>query len=314
MKDFIELTTSTETTSWIPIDSYADLILEGVVCYGQLSGVITAINHDFTGCQGKIIQVRSVPARTGQDLGDVVGITDCFSATSSTLATHSITLGVLGDYDLMGEFTLFQTCGNMKAAILNEMSKGIAKLLDTKILTACLTGHGVPSVSQSLTSALYCFKGFPNWEVKPGGHASAIWGNACDIYDKIMHSVGSMRNAAYNPDYLIINPNVAAFLKINYDNHMLDALIDYDKATGVLTRVGGLKVIECCNFPACQTTSGATMAMIIDSSRAVGEAWGKRPTYTEVYEPECLYYKEVISCFWGTSSLDPLAICHIRNP
>jgi hypothetical protein len=314
MKDLIELTTTTETTSWIPVDSYADLILEGAVAYGQLSGVITAVNHDFTGCQGKIIQVRSVNKRTAQDLGAVTGKTDCLSATSQTVTTYSITLKVLGDYDEVGETALFQTCGDLKAQILNEMAKGIAEKQDQDIITELLTAGGVPSVSFSLASAMKCFTNYPNWVTRASGHASAIWGAANNLYDGIVHSVGSMRNNAYEPDYLILNPNVAAFLKINYDNRMLDAMIDYDKATGKLTRVAGLKVIETPHAETCKVTSAATMAIVIDSSRAVGEAWGKRPQYTEVYEPECLYFKEVISLFWAAGRLDPLAIGHIRNP
>jgi len=320
MKSMIELTTSTEETSWIPVDSYLDLILEAAVCYGQLSGVITAVNHDFTGCQGKIVQVRSVPARTAQALGDTsTSIANCLSATSSTLTTYSITLSTYGDYDTMTGFGLFQSCGNVKAAILNEMAKGLAKKRDIDIYAAIgSTSLGAPGFSQSMASALKCFGGFfPKWYRQSSGSVgvmgSAIGENAINLYDAIVHSVGSMRNAAYNPDTLIINPNIAAFLKINFDNHILDALIKFDSGTGKLTHVAGLDVIECCNAHACHATSAATVAVIIDSSRAVGEAWGMRPKYTETYESECDYYKEVLLMYWGTAHLDKSAICHIVN-
>ena len=312
MKEIVELTTETETTTWIPADSYANLILEAAVCYGQLSGVITCVDHDFSACQGKIIQVRSVPARTAQALTGI-GITDCLSATSSTLTTYSITLAKYGDYDTLPGFSIFQTCGPLKQALLNEMAKGLAKTRDTTIITA-MTTWGIPSVSKSLTSALRCFQGYPDWRTHSSTQATAIWGNAIDLYDQIIHSVGSMRNAAYNPDYLIINPNVAAFLKINYDNKILDNLVTYNKDDGTLSKIGGLNVIECCNMTACLATSGATIALVIDSSRAVGEAWGMKPKYTEVYEPECDYYKEVLMMYWGAAHLDKHAICHIRNP
>lgn len=313
MRDLIELTTETETTTWIPADSYADLILEASVCYGQLSGVITAVEHDFGACEGKIIQVRSVPARTAQALTGV-GITDCLSATSSTLATYSITLGKYGDYDTLPGFSIFQTCGPLKQALLNEMAKGLAKKRDQTVLAAMLT-FGVPSVSKSLASALQCFGSSPKWAVKQT--ATAIWGRAVDLYDKICYSVGSMRARAYNPDTLIINPNVASFLKTNYNQYNIGTpnsggiTINDDH---VLEKCAGLNVIECCNMSACTNLSGATVAMVIDSSRAVGEGWGMRPKYSEVYEPECDYYKEVVMMYWGTHKLDPLAICHIKNP
>ena len=120
MRSFEQLTTETETTSWIPVDSYADLILEASVAYGHLSGVITAVNHDMGACEGKIIQIRSVPARTAQALTGV-GPGDCLSNASTTPTTHSITVGKYGDYDTMDGFSLFQTCGPIKEAIVREM-------------------------------------------------------------------------------------------------------------------------------------------------------------------------------------------------
>ena len=313
MKDLIQLTTETETTTWIPADSYADLIFEANVCYGQLSGVITCVDHDFGACEGKIIQVRSVPARTAQTLSGI-GITDCLSATSSTLTTYSITLSKYGDYDTLPGFSIFQTCGPLKQALLNEMGKGLAKKRDQDILTAMLA-FGVPCASSSLASALQCFGNAPKWAVSQT--ATAIWGRAVDLYDKICYSVGSMRNDSYSPDTLIINPNVAAFLKTNYNQYNIGApapggiVIDENHR---LSKCAGLNVIECCNMSACTGLSGATVAMVVDTSRAVGEGWGMRPKYSEVYEPECDYYKEVVMMYWGCNELDRKAIHHIRNP
>ena len=128
MRSFEQLTTETETTSWIPADAYADLILEASVAYGDLSGVITAINHDMQACEGKIIQVRSVPARTAQALTGV-GITDCLSSTSTTPTTYSITVGKYGDYDTMPGFSLFCLFPfSLSFSIASESSLKLARM------------------------------------------------------------------------------------------------------------------------------------------------------------------------------------------
>ena len=51
MKSLEELTWNTNVTSWVPADTYADLILEASVDYGKLSGVITAMEYDMGVCR-----------------------------------------------------------------------------------------------------------------------------------------------------------------------------------------------------------------------------------------------------------------------
>ena len=102
MKQLAELTSSTQVASWKPADSYADKIMEASVCYGQLSGVITNINHDLKACEGDTIQIRYAPARTAQG---PLAPGSCLTQTSSTLGTYSITVEQYGDYDDMHRFS-----------------------------------------------------------------------------------------------------------------------------------------------------------------------------------------------------------------
>ena len=85
-------------------------------------------------------------------------------------------------------------------------------------------------------------------------------------------------------------------------------------ADGKLQTIAGLKVIECCNATRCSGTPGEVMAVVIDSKRAVGEVWGKKPTFSEFYENHCDRYRYVLWQYWGTSELDPNAIGWIENP
>ena len=303
MKSLYELTTDANVTSWIPADVYADLILEASVCYGQLSGKgITAIDYNMSAGEGDTIQVRYFPARTAQ--GPLTSCA-CLSVVSSTLGTYPITIAPYGDYDRMCGFSLFKAKGPVKEGILREMAKGLARARDIAIWTAITVlapGHTV-----DLGHA---------WEASVVTDACCF--NAIDLYNAIVYLYKQMQGGALNPDYVIMHPEVAAHLYYKDAGQMplvqsIMPLLKWD-GNGQLIKVGPLKVIECCNASQGTNASNATMAVVIDSSRAVGEAWGKRPTFYEDFVIECDYYKEVIWMYWGTAAMDTNAIGHILNP
>ena len=97
MRSFEELTDSTDGAggvgALIPADVYANLILEGVVCYGSLSGVVTALEYDYTAGCGQIVQVPYVTPRTHSCTSSTLCSTSgadgpCLSATSTTFGTY----------------------------------------------------------------------------------------------------------------------------------------------------------------------------------------------------------------------------------
>ena len=305
MKNLEELTGNTQVTSWVPADAYADLILEASVCYGQLSGVITAVDYDLQACQGDTIQVRYVPARTAQ--GPIAACA-CLSASSSTMGTYSITVQAYGDYDLMCGFSLFKACGPVKDRILNEMAKGLAAARDTAVWNQISAGF-TPTHTVTTNVA---------WSASAATVGSTCCFNGYDLYNKIIALQKTMQNAAIHPDYVILNPEVAAHLYYKDNGNMPDAslqmpLLRFEADGSAVASIAGMKVIESCAASDGTDTSGATMAVVIDSSRAVGEAWGKRPTFHEFYEVDCDRYKETVWEYWGTSELDTNAIGHVLN-
>lgn len=302
MKSLYEMTTDANVDDWVPADSYASMILEASVCYGQLSGKITAIDYDLKACQGDTIQVRYVPARTAQGPKDAC---ECLSATSSTLGTYPITISAYGDYDLMCGISLFKACGPVKEKILREMAKALSKLRDEEIWDAI--SEVTPGYEADLVAA---------W------NASVVTDGCCfntvDLYNKIVYLYKQMQGAALNPDTVIMHPEVAAHLYYK-DNgtipyaSLTTPLVKFD-GSGQLIAIGPLKVIECCNASSGTDLSGATLAVVIDSSRAVGEVWGKRPKFYEFFEVDCDRYKETVWMYWGCAAMDTNAIGHVLNP
>lgn len=331
-RSFEELTGDTAVANWVPSEAWADMIIEASVCYGELSGVVTALEYDLAAGNGNDVKVRANRARTTQG---PITTGDCLDAASSTFDVYTITIAQYGDYDLMEAFSLFTAKGPVKDSILNEMAKAWAKKRD-ELIWAQLVDGLTPGFSISMVSAFVAKDKayrWPNWAIKPAttgaGSApsnSAIWGNADNLYNAIAFSVGTMRakNCA-NPDMVIMSPIIAGFLK------MLGGLVGGMNLTtgkialdnGRITRMPelGLKVIESSNAgPRASSaatdywTSGATIAVVIDSKRAVGEAWGKRAQFYEDFVVDCNNYKETFWSYWGTSELSKSAICHINNP
>jgi len=324
MKDFIELTDVGTAANWIPSEAWADLILEASVCYGQLSGVITAVDYDLAAGNGKIVRVRTVPARTAQTPNE----DGCLSATSTTLGKADITISRYGDYDEFVGFALWEAKGPVVKAVLREMSKGFAKKRDEEIWTALLDG-GAAGNKLSLGSALSRIDNTgavlqPKWWVHES-QASGIYGTAQNLYNSIVWSAASMRADCYEPDYVIMNPEVAAFIKMVADDSTLKAQITVNDS-GILTNVAGLKVIESGNAkphgpnPAGASTasgyftSSVTIACVIDSRKAVGEAWGMRPKFVSDYNVACDRYNHAVHAYWGTAKIDNSAIARIENP
>jgi len=302
MKELIELTNDTGMANWIPTEGWADLILEASVCYGQLSGVITAVDYDLAAGNGNTVRVRIFPPRVAQNPGGTTGVAcNCLSAVSSTLDHADITITTYGDYDKICGFSLYKAKGPVKEGILNEMAKGLASARDGAILTALLGSN-----AYTITTTVSC-----NSVVTQAG-------SCCDyrynLFNSIVSIAAEMKDACFNPDYVILNPSVAKWFYIGdrgASGHHLHLQFD---GNDKLISIAGMKVIETGLAPSCSGSGDATMAIIIDSSRAVGEAWGKRPTFTEDYVPECDYFKEVVWMYWGTSRISVGGIAHVRNP
>ena len=199
--------------------------------------------------------------------------------------------------------------GPVRNMIINELAKRMSQCRDEEIwsnLTDDITTPGV-----TITSEVSCSDG-------------VIAGSCCtftyNLYNSIVTAMKRMQAAAYEPDYVIMNPEVAAYLYFkSADGYPIMALAGTTfSEDGKLLTVAGLKVVESCNATLCNA-NGANqgnhqMAVLIDSKRAVGEAWGKKPTFTQEYVPECDTTKIVIWQYWGSAHLDPNAVGWIVNP
>jgi len=287
----------------IPRDNFADMILEAALCHSQLVGKITQMEFDVAQGQGGVVQVPMIAARVGQ--GPFTTDCRCLTAASSTITTATVTIASWGDYELMCEFPLWKATPYVKGAIINEMAKGLANRMDYFIWQQIWTIANAAS---------------HHWHTTVSCNSTATTGVCCvyrfDLWDRIIQGTASMQATGRNPDTIIMSPTVAAWFHKNpgfMDSH--PNLLQMDNM-GHITYINGLKYIPFCAARACAVSTGApsVLVAIIDSKRAIAEAWGKRPTWEEVRDPHCDDYQEVVWAYWGATSVDAGAIWGILNP
>lgn len=292
-----ELTGAAAVSGWTPDAAFADMIIGASFCGSKLSGVITAIDYDLAAGNGDVVKVRYSPARTAQG---PMGSCGCLSAVSSTLSAYSITIKTYGDYDKLCGFSLYEAGPKTRDEILRTMAEALATKRDADIWTA-----------------IHSFKPTYWAQTNVACNSTATEADCCaykyakSLYNSVVSLIGTLQGACKNPDTLVLSPTVAKWFSFK----------DYTQApewnttfnNGMIATLAGLNVVITGNADACNGTSGATMAVVLDSSRAVGEAWGKRPTFSEQYDNYCDYYKEVIWMYWGTAAFDTTAIGHVIN-
>jgi hypothetical protein len=288
----------------IPRDNFANMVLEAVVCHGELVGKCSAMNFDVQQGVGGVVQVPIIAARNAQ--GPFSTDCHCLTAASSTITKATVTIFAWGDYESMCEFPLWKATPYVKGAIINEMGKALAHRMDHQIWWSVCTTGVANAAGHRVSTAVSC-------------RSTATKGSCCiysyNLNNTIVSATAEMQSNCYNPDTILMNPTVAAWFKLS-NTDLNEALLKMD-SNGNITAINGLTVLQTGVAPICgQATTAAqpTMVIILDSKRALAEAWGKRPSWEEVRDPHCDSYQEVVWAYWGVNWIDRGAVFHIRNP
>jgi hypothetical protein len=309
-RTFYELTDCTDGTggagAWMPSEYYVDLILEGIQTYGQLSGKAAVVGTDLAAGNGNVVNIRYVSAREHACANTSCG--ECLSSTSTTFGDYPVTVYQQGDYDKIADFADFQAKGDVMGAVANEMAKRLAHCRDLGLwqdLTGATCGN-----TETLANA---------YKLAPVMDTSCCT-FSFDIYNKIIDARQTLMGTGYNPDYVLIHPYAAAYLYYKEgaagyprDNY---PLLKYG-ADGYISTIAGMKVIEvkvAVTDDSSPSDSGDEIAFVIDSSRALAEAWGQRPKFNEWYDGACNATELTVWSYWGHGTLDTGAIVEIVNP
>lgn len=297
-----------DVDSWEDKDYFADMIWTDVLCHSDfLSQNITVRGLDFKVGKGGLVQLRVLNhASPSQDF-TTADPCSCLSCVSNTFTTYTLTMEVYGDYKVLCDLDLFTAGDVVKTAVMKSMSEVAQERIDNKIYTV-LEG-ATPTYSESLTASCGGSR----------GSDGACCTYTVDLYDKIIDLEADMRAAGYfrgvDP-VLILSPTVAAYLKYKDGLNMPSYISVNIKMDGLkLVGIGNIRVIESCHANACAATADDVMAILIDPSRAIGEGWGKKPTFVVDNDPiECGSQKIVLRMWADWEILDPAATGHVVNP
>jgi hypothetical protein len=297
------------TSSWENVDYFADMIWETVLCHSDfLSKGLTVKGLDFTKGNGGIVQIRVItPASPSDDISASSPCT-CLTCVSNTFTTYTLTMETYGDYKVLCDEDIFTLGDVYKTAIMNSMMSRAMERIDNKFYTEI---EAVGTYNVNLTASATC--------TATRGTYGACCTYTVDLYDSIIDLEATMRAAGYfqNADpVLIISPTVAAFLKYKDGLNMPSYIAATIGMDGIkLASIGNIRVIESCHANPCGTVAKEVAAVLIDPSRAVGEAWGKRPTFKVDDDPiECGSQKVVLRMWLDIAILDVGAVGHIHNP
>ena len=304
---FTELTNDANASAWIPTEDYASLILEGVVCCGQLSGNgITALEYNMSAGHGDVVNVRTVTARTHSCATQGCG---CLSVTSNTLSDAKIYVYQWGDYDKICDWTSWKANGNILQAVAKEMAKRMCKCRDAQIWT---------QLSNATPLATIRTKAVWTSDKVPSGSCCSF---SFDLYNSIVSARQRLSGYCYNPDTVILHPYAAAFLYYKEGNAAgflgtYNPLIKFNEQTGYISQILGMRVIEAgvaVADDASPATEGDEVAFVIDSSRAIGEVFGKKPELHSFYDGKCNATELTVWQYWGSGILDGNAIVTVTS-
>lgn len=281
------LTDTTDVATLIPADVFSAQVLDALYAERKFEGLLAGVQVDLTAKAGNVVQVPFIGARTAQG---PIAPGGALTATDSSFGTYPITLDKYGDYDrVQNEVFEDQDAFDVNAFTTN-MGKGLAERIDQEVydvLEAATAGS-----TETLAAA----------------------GVLTDLYDQIVELKAKMEKLKVKPSHVIIGPDQnAQFLK---DTSEGVKLLQIQVRDGLVVAVAGLPVVMSPLANANTATAGAVQAIIIDKSRAVGEAWGRRPNMTvdRTTEAPSDITRLIAWLRYGTDVMDLTAIGHVKNP
>jgi len=291
----------TDISDWKRSEYFVSMVWSGMYHQSRLLPIAVK-GLDIHQGEGNVVKIR-VAGKFGAPTS--AAACECVSCSSNALSSYSITIGQYGLGAVLCNWEEFQVGKAYRESVLNGMVNSYKDFFDDTIyseLTGASAGH-----TETLSGALGC--------------DPALEGSCCSdsslsaLYNATIALVADMREDDYSPDTMIVSPTVASILKrfSAVDSPFGGSLVSIN-GDGELVRFNGLKVIEFSGASTCTDASGAKMAVVIDSSRAVGVSFGKQPFLKTEESASCNSTEAYLWCYVGFSELDVNAIGFIVNP
>ena len=290
-----------DAAAWKKEDVFTNLVWHSMYCEAGLRDICVK-GLDVKAGDGLAVQIRTI-GKFGAPTQ--VSACTCLSCETAALSNYSIDIKSYGLLQEICELNVFEIGEVLRTQLIKAMSLRWAQYFDAQIYAQLATGL-IPGNTETL--------GVDICNTFDYSTTGCCTDSAALLFNAIIDLEAAMREGAtpYNPDYVIVSPTVAAILKAK-DGVAMPYIMQsqVNVSGGVLTHIGALKVIEYCGANSC--ASGATLAIMIDSSRAVGFAFGKPPKIEQERNIDCDSTTVAMWSYFGTKELDLEAIGHIKN-
>jgi len=253
---------------------------------------------DISKGAGNRVDIRTISRFERGDITTNEESCGCLSCTSTSVSKEYITLQQHGIKAELCEYDIWSVGEKFRQEWLKSLGGVWAEFFDYMVFNA-LDDGGAAGYTETVSYA-----------------AAGLSGSCCtdsfllDLYNAVDLVVTDMKANYYKPNYMIMHPHVAAAFRRMQDVKPIFADVIQIGKDGSLKSILGIPVIEFneANDPTSATVSGTDWVHIIDSRRAVGAAFGKRPTMESERNIDCNSTTYAMWCYFNTKVLDDNAI------
>jgi hypothetical protein len=281
---------------WTPTDVFLGMIWHALYDSANLFQIAIK-GIDVNAGDGNIVKLRTMGKF---EAPTTVGSCECLTCGSASVAQETISILQHGQMTTLCEFDMFSVGEKFRQEYLWAFGQTWGDYFNGLIWTELLTASGSYDVE---IDALSCDPSL----------ASASCCEDADlynIYNGLDEIITGMRVALYKPDYIILHPTIAAIFR----RMSVPAPIFYNGViigqNGKLESFLGVPVMEYVGADDCSacTASSAVAAVVVDSRRAIGAAFGKPPVLESERNIQCNSTDYVMWSYFGTNVFDDDAI------
>jgi len=293
-----------DVSSWSPADIYVNAVWHTMYESANLLKVAVK-GLDINKGDGLNVQIRTITRFDRSDITETSAPCECVSCTSTSFSTYTLTLKKYGISTEICEFDVWDVGDVYRKEYLKSLGGVWAEQFDYLIYSE-LEG-ATPGQSCSLAStSMSC--------------SFAVGGSCCTdgslmaFYDCIDSVITNMRANYYKPDYIIMHPTIARiFRAMQTPSPVFANTVEIGK-NGKVSKILGVNVIEyngANSCSDCDSVGGDVAIIVIDSRRAVGAAFGKKPKLESDRNIECDSTTYAMWCYFACGELDTGAIGHV---
>ena len=294
-----------DVSAWSPDDVWCNSIWYAVQCKSVLAGKVTVRACDIGKGDGLTVKIRTIGADT---FPAALGACECGSCVSNSFSSYSLTLARYDLYKVICNLDEWDVGEVLPVAMAETMVRSFSLGIDG-LIYAALVG-ATPTYTEVLASDAVCDPARPT--------DGACCAYATDLYKSIIQLEADMRSAGYGQDgfVLILHPTIALYLKYKEGMNPPPWAQNISMEGNELSAIGKIKVIELCGANDCTNVgTGDIVGVMFDPTRAVGEAYGKKPHLKKDEDPiECDSWKFVYRMYIAIKALDEASIGHILQP